>query len=299
MAVTWDEQLCKRVYRASIPTVDYGAVWAPCSFSGGVATATAHGLAENQYVIFRAVTARTPIGDPVPMSTYRAANVTADTFEVVANAPGFPHMDIPDQTCDFATSRVGEGITYGREYYAIRASGGPFTERWSNIVRDFAPDPADTILVAGCAYGGLIEAAHDAGFPEVYGVESSAFMLGNDVRADVKIAQLDFAQLGVGSVRQQLKTVTGYTDFDWIIDEDMVTSFTDSEVVAGCNVANGRLNHGVDQLHVVHLVSLGPFTVGGLTAGVDAFNDHTLEQWKALYPSQSWVDIQLSSWRVL
>lgn len=307
MATDWeDEAVWTAAYQARIGDPEYGADWQPVSFSGGVATAVGHGLAEGAYVLFRNVQATTPVGDPAEKATYRTLNVTADTFEVVANAPGFPVMAIPDQTCEFTGSRHGEVVTYGNDYFAMVYNLGLgetiFTQRWVKLKESFPTmSPSHRFLVVGCATGKLNEAMKDDGYPFVYGLEKSQWLLNNrgtEIRGDIVIVADDIQ--GGGRVAAALRQVTkddgvpiADGKFHWVITEDVVTSYQNAELPALLNAAETVLETGIPFSQIIHMVTEAPITRN------DLFNSQTLEAWNALRPAHSWVSIRLSQWRVL
>lgn len=294
MPVDWTEATWRAVYRATIGDLEVGTDWRPCTIVDGVVQATAHGLVADQYVMFRNVQATTPVGDPAEMATYRVGPAPpADSFSVVANAPGFPTMGFPDQACEYSPTRLGEVVTYGRDYY--NQVGSPFPQRWSNLVRDLGIVPADRVLVAGCGFGFLIEAAHDAGFANVWGVDSSPFVetrQGTETRGDVTLVADDIR--GGGRVRAALRQATGDDEFAWVISEDVLTSYDPAteptEIDGLLNAAETVLAPGVDASHCVHMVSIPvrpPFT------------NLTLSEWVAVRPTHTWIRLNLSGWTVI
>jgi hypothetical protein len=276
MAVIWNEQVRNETYLATIGLATYDAVWQPCTFSGGRAQVA--GKAIGDKVVFR-----NTAGIPLPNVKYEISDVDATSFAV-------PSAQIPDQTCEWSPSRLGEVISYGREFIDLQWPG-MFEARWANLVRDFLIQSFDTVLVVGCGCGYLIKAAHDAGFPNVWGVENCTAMM-TDVPDGVEIAQVDFTQSGVGQAKQIIKNVTGQATFSFVISEDFAPGFTDQEVVVGSNVEAGWLTNNLPQANVINMVTEAPISD-------TRWNSKTLEEWKALVPNQSWVSIRLSQWRVL
>jgi hypothetical protein len=210
--VDWnDSNIWGATYKSIVGSVDYDAQWASFTVSGGVVQAPAHGLSENEYVIFR------NLNQPelAELATYRAGSVTADTFVILRNATGFPPASVSDSlTGEFSRSRLGEVLTYGREYYDQWVQGGAeayFADRWTNITNLLpAIQTTERILVGGAAFGWLCRAAHLAGFANCWGIDFSTWIQAQDptnFAPGVTVVEGDL--VGSGQVRNALRQATG------------------------------------------------------------------------------------------
>lgn len=185
----------------------------------------------------------------------------------------------------------GQYFTYGREYATLaqtpESDGIEFYDtRWSRIVSAFGVQPADRVLVVGAGFGFLIEAAKDAGFANVWGIDNSPYVAANrgaETRGDVVLVEDDVR--GGGRIKAALRQATGDDVFDWVITEDVVACYSDADVVAFAPHLE-RLLAGSDPARVVHVTTVtrpeSPPRPAGLTW-------HTLAEWAALVPAHSWM----------
>lgn len=171
---------------------------------------------------------------------------------------------------------------------------------WAQLVESFNIQTTDRVLIAGAAYGWTIEAAHDAGFPNVWGIDSSSYIQANaptHSRGDVLMVRDDFT--GGGRVRAALRSLTGDDVFQWVISESVLESYNDNEIPALLNAAESVKATGVGLDHCVHMVHCLDETVDPPGRNQDpVFNWKTLAAWNALRPSHSWVRVN-NGWEVL
>jgi len=189
----------------------------------------------------------------------------------------------------------GNFITYGREYARIRdgnretANLGSFEARWQSLVTTFGIQTTDRVLIAGCAFGFLIEVANDAGYPNVWGIDSSseiASRRGVESRGDVLFVEDDIR--GGGRVRAALRSLTGDDIFDWIISEDLVPGYTVPELEPLLDAAETILEGTQPLSNIVHLMTI---LVPG-KSGDSSQTWMTLTEWNAVRPAHSWVDMR-------
>jgi hypothetical protein len=163
-----------------------------------------------------------------------------------------------------------------------------FGRRFRALTSLFPIGLTDRIIVAGCAFGYLIERFHDAGFLLCWGIDSSSDIenrKGTEARGDVLWVSDEMS--GVGRVRNKLNQLTGGREFDWIITESMLESYEDAEVQTILNVCEGALLPGRPVDHCIHIVaSKEDPTAPGFDP---AFNWKTLAEWNAMRPSHSWL----------
>lgn len=175
-----------------------------------------------------------------------------------------------------------------------------FEHRRDNLIRDFGMTTGESILIAGGAFGYLCEAFLDLGFTRCYTLDDSAYITGlpGETRADVltRFIEVDmttgFPQLrgAIRAVTREVEGNPGYSQFDWVITEDVLTSYATNEVDPVLNAAEAVLD-GADLARCVHMVTEDPVPA--------PFTSLTLEAWDALRAAHSWVSIRLSQWRVL
>lgn len=165
-----------------------------------------------------------------------------------------------------------------------------FPRRWSQLTTLFPIQTTDRILIAGSGFGFLIEAAHAAGFPNVWGIDNSDYISTN--RATEAVGSVLFVEndiRGGGQVRAQLRNLTGDDIFDWVISESVIESYTDAELPALLNAAETVLA-GTDESQIIHLIVDAP--------GLDPpLVSRTLAEANALRPAHSWCS--LIDWTVL
>ena len=171
----------------------------------------------------------------------------------------------------------------------FKARGMPtlFSERWANLVRDLPIYPAERGLVVGAGFGGLIEEAHDAGFPLWWGIDSSPYIeanRGTEVRGDVVMVADDIR--GGGRVRSALRSATGDDEFAWIVTEDVVPCYPDSELSTLVPLVETLLEPGAPTTNVVHITTL--LKPNGVQD--PRMNWKSLADWKSAFPNHTWTD---------
>jgi len=176
-----------------------------------------------------------------------------------------------------------------------------YEHRWSQLTSLFTIPTIDRILIGGCAFGWLIEVAKDAGWPNVYGIDNSPYVVSaknneslpgqTELRGDVVLVEENFT--GGGAIKNALKQATGDREFDWIITESVLESYSDAELPVALNAAESVLYNSASESQIIHLVS--PMR-GGIT-GDSSMYWRTLIEYAAFAPTHTWVDI--STWEVI
>lgn len=184
---------------------------------------------------------------------------------------------------------------YGREYYRILNYSDTdhlksFRRRWANLIASFPGiQPNDRVLVVGAAFGFLIEAAKEAGYPNVWGLDNSPDVearKGVEAAPGIIIVNADVRGIG-GQVRNTLRQLTGDDQFDWVITEDMASCYSDAEVQSMAPLLENLLFAGRPASNVIHVTSC---LREGETRSDLLLTWHTLAEWRALVPSHSWAD---------
>ena len=196
-----------------------------------------------------------------------------------------------EQTFQFSYQvQVGDqSVTYGREWASAIKGSSPefehFMDRWKFLSEYYKIAPEDRILVIGSAFGFLVEVAHDAGYPNVWCNDGSAWIQSEwskEARDDVGVLFADIRDL------PDFTDLTGGNVFDWIITEDILTSYTVNEMAGILDSCERYLASGHPLKNIIHLVSLH---------GAPLFTIMSLEEWEAVRPSHNWVSpIQVANW---
>lgn len=209
------------------------------------------------------------------------------------------HYDVRVRNPDHP--QYGQRVGYGRVYAEVFRSplvpgNTEFTERRDHLIA-LGMAPTDRILVAGCAFGFLIEAFHDAGYDNVWGVEYSTHIENNratESRGDVLFVEDDIR--GGGRVRAALRNLTGDDEFDWIVSESVMESYDPGAEMDGLlNAAETVLTIGKPQSNIVHLVMDVMTDAEGAAREprdqwIDpAFSQFTLAEWNAIRPAHTWM----------
>lgn len=183
--------------------------------------------------------------------------------------------------------------------------------------------PGPSILIFGCGFGWTVEALEDLGFLTVVGVDTSIFIQGNkDLTEETEIDEAIIAagldpnvgtgfydgpavkarllargggmgnrsrsSRGVlnesgnnGGSRGRIKQALGLQGnerIEWVVSEAVLSSLTDAEAIVGSNDLAIISNNTA---HFVHKFKPG---------GDPGFNWKTLEEWKLLLPSDTFVE---------
>lgn len=190
---------------------------------------------------------------------------------------------------------------YGKNYLT---AGDPtrdhltrFRQRWSALVSAFGIQPTDRVLVVGCAFGYLMDAANDAGHSLIWGIDNSPYVAsakGVESSGNQVIVEADIRGLGLRNTFRQL---TGDDEFHWVVTEDVIACYpTDDSEGANQNVLNlaplleTLLYNGLPTTRVIHITSVAMEPGVG---GDSAFTWLTLAEWKALIPTHSFMSTGL------
>ncbi len=197
--------------------------------------------------------------------------------------------------------QFGQSVGYGRLW--AQRSQGPyddaltrFNERVAMLATAsdalFLISATDRILIGGCGFGFLIDAFHDAGFPNTWGIDDSGHISTNrptEARGSTLFVENGFS--GGGQVRNQLRQLTGDDIFNWIITESVMESYEDAELTPFLNAAETVLDPAEGNENIIHLVQsvLDP---SNPDRSIDpVYNQKMIGEWNAIRPSHSWVDI--------
>jgi hypothetical protein len=144
--------------------------------------------------------------------------------------------------------------------------------------------PADRILIVGCGLGFTIEVLEGRGYTNVYGLENSGYMNGHADFSSGIVSVDDDLRAG-GRVLSKLRQATGDDIFTWVVDEDVLTSYEDSDMATLISAAEAVLDAVSPASNIVHVVTPGPF-------GDAPFNSHTMAEWKAFAPTHTWLNTE-------
>lgn len=184
-----------------------------------------------------------------------------------------------------------------------------FRFRWEKITALFPQiQTTDRIIVLGAGPGYLIEAAKDAGYPNIWGIDSSTEVAGRtDIRGDVVLVDLD-AKAGIGGqAGSKLRQLTGDDVFDWVISEQLLECLTDAEIgppgtpnTVGTASELLARNAATPASRCIHLVIPDLFREGFREAEGSqdpSYNWHTLAEYEALLPGH-WIVSMYGDWTV-
>lgn len=192
-----------------------------------------------------------------------------------------------------------QGVHVGYERQAMYAF---FPRRWALIEQHFpAIATTDRILVGGCGFGWLIEAAHAAGYPNVWGIDYSTHIQTNrGTQSDGSVLFVEDDITGGGRIKAALRSLTGDDIFNWIITESVLEGYDDAEMPQMLAAAESVLDSAEPTTNILHLVHATPHGTFGSQYGLDpVFNVKSIDEWKAIEPTHTWVNIISSAeWEV-
>ena len=193
--------------------------------------------------------------------------------------------------------QFGQTVFYGR-LWAQRCEGRyddtltRFIRRRSDLVRVFSIGTTDRILIGGSGFGFLVDAFHDAGFSNTWGIDDSLHISterSTETRSGTGFVEDEF--LGVETIRTKLDTETGGRTFKWVITESLMESYEDAEMGTLLDAGENFLDSAFTNANIIHLVQ-SVLRDGTPDSHIDPiYNQKSLSQWKAVRPSHSWVDI--------
>jgi len=167
---------------------------------------------------------------------------------------------------------TGRMETYTRNFFS---SMKLFQTRATNIITHFNLVPGSRVLVAGCAFGFLMEELQKLGIV-VYGFDNSPYIQQlasapkNPIKVQFPIHNIDIASTNFTT---QIQQATGHTTFDCIVTEDVLPSFDDfTQIMTNCNSVSQKVFHIVD-----------------LDCG-EEFTNKTAAEWIAVNPSHTWAN---------
>ena len=186
--------------------------------------------------------------------------------------------------------RVGYGRDWATGFGAHPLDQGKFARQADWLIA-LGMAPTDKILIAGCGFGFGIEVLQGRGFTETYGIDSStdiASKRGIETDGDVLFVEDDMT--GGGQVRGALRSMAGLgggEGFDWVISEDALSTWEDSDLPPLLGAAEAILDSAHDNDHIVHMMKLPPFS----PAFQGILNEKTLAEWAVFAPDHTWMDL--------
>jgi len=142
-------------------------------------------------------------------------------------------------------------------------------------------------------YGFLMETFKDAGFPNCWGIEPSAYIQGNkgtEARGDIVL--VNEALRSGNAFLNAMRSATGERTADWVIDEEILLGYLEVEITAV--VANPSTRFidlfesiltGSDQSRIIHLVRQG-------TSNNPLVFRRDMAVWQSFDPAHSWLDVE-------
>lgn len=210
---------------------------------------------------------------------------------------------MPQRHLDDGTPVIAQPpLTYGRDFeffggsdpdtlQPIRLADAPRHVKRKDWLTGYGLDNNARVGHIGPAFGFLMEYLMDAGITDVWGIEASPWIWSNtdEIRPDI-LPRMIQATVGVTPVSeiQSLLGAAGMPNprrFDWIIDEDAISSCnTDAEIDA-FSAALEDLLQGNAKGRIVHLITPGD----PLNPGDSSIIWQPIEWWKAKAPDHTWV----------
>lgn len=181
----------------------------------------------------------------------------------------------------------GAGLTYGRAWaYPADPEESHYATRRDRLIA-LGIATTDRILIGGCGFGFLIERFHAAGYPLCWGIDNSTYIADNrntEISGSTLWVDDDFT--GGGRIRNKLRQMTGDDIFNWVITESVLESLEDIEMppyFSACETVIDPAEPLTNIVHIVYVPPFGPNYVG-------EFNEKTIDQWKSMRPSHTWMD---------
>lgn len=170
-----------------------------------------------------------------------------------------------------------EMITYSRLFFENSLI---FENRATKIIQSLNIPIGSTVLVVGCAFGHLMEKLSEKRM-NVFGCDDSPYIHFNtDTEALFPIHNIDVLDPNFSSIVNQL---TGVDSFDYIISEDMITSYDNiggSYDIIFSNLQS-ILKPNKPLSNIIHIVD---------TNCGSPFVKKTIEEWKDININHSWFD---------
>jgi 2-polyprenyl-3-methyl-5-hydroxy-6-metoxy-1,4-benzoquinol methylase len=167
-------------------------------------------------------------------------------------------------------------VSYSKKFFD-ELGRGMFVERATNIVSLLGLQRGETVLVAGCALGYLMEELKILGMIP-YGFDNSTYIRGikNAEKVKFDIPSIDLlSDTFVYDLNREFKVA----QFDCVITEDVLPSYDDyttmlnnCELVLKSNLPKTRI------VHIVHENANAPFS------------SKTMSQWRQIKPEHTWLN---------
>ncbi|NND36537.1 MAG: hypothetical protein HKN81_05310 [Gammaproteobacteria bacterium] len=165
-----------------------------------------------------------------------------------------------------------------------------YAARWAQV-QALGVAASDRIIVGGAGTGYLVAAAHDAGFPNCWGIDASTQLTDTPGRFQIAngVLLVDRPMQGGGGTLARLRQLTGDDEFQWVVTEDLLTCYDPSDpdvadIFAACETV---LAAGEPLTQIVHLVSCDWDPAFIAAPGFS----QSLAQWQALAPAHTWLEI--------
>lgn len=170
-----------------------------------------------------------------------------------------------------------------------------YAERWADI-EDYLTqahgtfDLSNRILIGGAGRGHLVEAAHNAGRPNCWGIDGSSILGQGRFTLANGVLLVDRPMQGGGGTLARLRQVTGDDEFALVVTEDLLNCY---DPVAELSVINDILDAcefvlepGQPTSNIIHYLHT-PDPGWDLVAAPMA--NLTAAEWEAIRPSHTWL----------
>lgn len=176
-------------------------------------------------------------------------------------------------------------------YYGTQDLPEYWYQRRNQILTEHTIGVNDRILIIGAGTGALVKAFQDGGYTAVWGLEPSTWIQGNSLHQWGSVILVDAELTGGNQLLARLRQATGDDVFLWVIDEEMMEGYTDTELdhvevnpsTRFVDLPELLLTPGTSPSRIIHLVR----TTGDPTI----VNLHTMAEWEAFDPAHSWMEV--------
>jgi hypothetical protein len=166
-----------------------------------------------------------------------------------------------------------EMITYSRLFFEGDAL---FQNRAEKVINLLNIPVGSSIFVAGCGFGYLMEALSDKRM-NTSGCDNSPYIHFNtETESTLPIHNIDVEDVNFVNL---IREATGVMYFDYIITEDMITSYDSYNTII--NNLEGILKTNKPKTNIINIVD---------TNCSSPFIKKSLNEWRELYPNYTWLD---------
>jgi cyclopropane fatty-acyl-phospholipid synthase-like methyltransferase len=168
-----------------------------------------------------------------------------------------------------------ENITYSKLFFE---KDYIFKNRAQHLIEGLSIPAGSKIFVGGCGFGYLMEALADKRM-NVWGCDNSPYIqLNIDTEASYPIHNIDLLDSNfIELIRQD----TGVYYFDYVITEDVLTSYSEESYPNFFNNLEGILHPNKSKKNIIHIID---------TNCGSMFIQKSLEEWDLVNQNHTWLN---------